>query len=140
MGGVFITVWLYASVITASDGHRKLTRQPTKWASTTKLDAYVKVAPVSGSMYFLWPFSFTNSVSSLQSLPCNKRSAGSASQKSRITAYSTLVITFALDMQSRYLALAHIIYRLEMHSVIFLDHMYVLNGIISKLELQKVHI
>ena len=140
MGGVFITVWLYASDITASGGYRKLTRQPTKWARTTRLDAYVKVAPVSGSMYLLWPFSFTNSVSSLQSLPCNKRSAGSASQKPRITAYSTLATAFALNMQLIYLALANIIYGLEMHSVIFFDHMYVLNSIISRPKLQEVHI
>lgn len=92
---VFVTVWLNVLDTIAVKVLKILTRHPTKCARTTRLEAYVKVAPVSGSTYFRWDLSFTNASSSLQSLPCSKRSAGSASQNFRITACSALA--FAHD-------------------------------------------
>ena len=95
VGEVLVTVGLYLSEVVAIQDLEILTRHPTKCARTTRLEAYVKVAPVSGSTYFLWDFSATNASSNLQSLPCSKRSAGSASQNFRITAYSVSAIAFS---------------------------------------------
>lgn len=129
VGEVFITVWLHMLEIAVFKVPKVLTRHPTKCARTTRLEAYVKVAPVSGSTYFRWDLSFTNASSSLQSLPWSKRSAGSASQNFRITACSVLAIAHGPIRTRKYFALADIRYRLKMHSVIFLYHVYVLKNI-----------
>lgn len=105
VGEVFVTVWLHVLEIAVVKVPKVLTRHPTKCARTTRLEAYVKVAPVSGSTYFRWDLSFTNASSSLQSLPCSKRSAGSASQNFRITACSALAIARAPILHSKILRL-----------------------------------
>lgn len=92
VGEVFVTVWLHVLETAVIKVFKILTRHPTKCARTTRLEAYVKVAPVSGSTYFRWDLSFTNASSNLQSLPWSKRSAGSASQNFRMTACSALAI------------------------------------------------
>ena len=127
VGEVLVTVRLYLLDVVAITDLEALTRQPTKCSRTTRLEAYVKVAPVSGSTNFLWDFSLINAVSRLQLLPCNKRSAGSASQNFRITACLALAIALGPIMHSKYLALANISYGLKMHFVVLLHHVYVLD-------------
>lgn len=53
VGKILVTMRLYVLDIAALKDLEVLTRHPTKCARTTKLEAYVKVAPVSGSTYFL---------------------------------------------------------------------------------------
>ena len=127
VGEVLVTMWLHMLEAAAIKNVEVLTRHPTKCARTTRLEAYVKVAPDSGSTYFLWDFSFTSASSRLQSLPCSKRSAGSASQNFLMTAYFALAISsWSKYHTQNYFALANVIHGLKMQSIIFLYHMYVL--------------